>query len=125
MKPADDYAGTWDNDMDMHKGIGKLWHEIKVNASYSHRGSYDRWMELESILRSPYWASKMESIEGEDEVISNLVELEDRGKINCNFFEMEVRIAPDVAKQEMKSRDAMRVVVENWEQHGGSFTYGT
>ena len=125
MKPADDYAGTWDADMDMTKGIGKLWHEIGVNAAYSHRGTYDRWMPLDEILRFPYWQSKMNTAEGQDEVVDMLMELDYRGKINVNFFENSVRIAPDVAKKEMKSRKAMAEVVERWERNGSSFTYGT
>jgi hypothetical protein len=115
-----DSAGIWDEDMDMLSGFGKLWHEIQVNASYSHHGSYDRWMSLKSILVFPYWENR-----DENEVIDMLDELEQRGKIDVNLFEWQVRIAPDLAKKEMKSRAAMRKVVENWERDGGSFTYGT
>jgi hypothetical protein len=104
----------------MRKGIGKLWHEIGVNASYSHMGSYDRWMPLRQIIETPYWEEK-----SDEEICEMLDELVYREKIKVNFFEWQVRIAPDVAKKEMKSREAMKVVVENWERNGSSFTYGT
>jgi hypothetical protein len=126
MKILDDYAGLYD-DMDITKGIGKLWHEIVVNASYSHRGSYDRWMPLNEILRFPYWEDKMKTVEGEDEVYAMLCELEARGKVKVHLFEgWTVKVHPDLAKQKMEADKKMAKVVEKWENEGkSSFTYGT
>ena len=121
MKPLDDYTGMWDDDMDMLKGFGKLWHMIKVNASYSHCGSYDRWMPLKGILWSLHWQDR-----DENEVIDMLDELENRGKIDVNLFEWQVRIVPELAKKEMKSRKRMGEYVSDWEKETRkSFTYGT
>lgn len=123
MKPADDYAGTWDPDMDMNTGLGHLWHNMKVEASYSHKGPYDREMNLDQ-LKWPQW--KVDKQYGGEEGFNQLVaELEKRGKIVVNHGAGTFRIAPEVASREMKSREQMAKTVASWEKGGRSFTAGT
>jgi len=123
MKPADDHAGTWDRDMDMSTGLGRLWHNMKVEASYSHQGSYDRWIPLKTLM-TPQW--QLEKHYGGEDGFRNLIdELQRRGKIEVDERQGAFRIAPEVAASETKARDRMAKTVADWEKGGRSFTYGT
>lgn len=119
MKPLDYNKGMWDDDMDIHSGVGKVWHWINVEAAYSHYGPYNRWMDLQKIFG--FYPRHFD----EEQLLEDLFDLESRGKIEINLFEWRVRIDPELAEAEMKNRAAMAKVVENWERTGQSFTFGT
>lgn len=114
---------AWDDDMRTDEGIGEIYHSIEVEAAYSPRGTYDRWMKLDDVFNPHFrkWENYPENV-----LIANLSQLEDRGKVQYNLFERIVRIDPGLAKKEMKERKAMGEYVTAWEKEtGSSFTRGT
>ena len=114
-KPIDD-SGTWDDDMDIYHGLGKLWHLIQVQASYTHHGPYDREMSLEPIAYN---------FDDDEAIDAMLQELENRGKIIYDRQGGTVKIAPDTAERQMQSREQMGKVVDQWNKTGRPFTFGT
>lgn len=113
----------WDSDMDIYSGLGRLWHKIKVQASYSHQGPYDREMEIKTLMW-PEWEVEKE-FGGQEGLMKMLQELEQRGKIELNQQAGTFRIAPEVAQRDMEAREKMAQTVADWEKGGGSFTAGT
>lgn len=78
-------------------GVSEVFRAIEVEACYSDRGEYSRWMKFDKVFNPAF--RKWENY-SEDLLLSYLRELEGRGKVQYNLFERIVRIEPVLAKKQ-------------------------
>jgi hypothetical protein len=95
----------WDTDMDINSGLGRLWHKIRAEASYSHKGPFGREIPINELAWSKSEVDK--HFGGQEGLFSLLGELENRGKISINRNNNTITIAPDIVSRDEENQMQM------------------